>query len=247
MMYVLPPQVISLSLRSRLLQLRSPISTYLLANPWVIRPPRSSLPSACSSAASLSSRSRTRTRPYRASITMARRLPGSGHSGPYSSAAPQFMLVERSSRSTGSFLRLAETAGRISLRGVRFDPPVSAPPSLTSAPSFAQVSDPAEPPRNQSLSQHYPCRSPRCRRRLTSPRRRQNVRPPRHNGPGRTARQGRPEGAYQSAARNVKLHRPRISGSQTRAEAAAGRSSRGDAASRAEHSALHTRKSRDIS
>src|SRR5580693_5394331 len=151
MMYVLPPHLISLSLRSRLLQLRSPISTYPLPNPWVIRPPRSSLPSACSSAASLSSRSKTRTRPYRASITMARRLPESGHSGPYSSAAPQFMLVERSSRSTGSFLRLAETAGRISLRGVRFDPPVSALASFTSVPSFAQVSDPAEPLRDH----HY--------------------------------------------------------------------------------------------
>src|SRR5262249_16219017 len=72
--------------------------------------------------------------PCRASITMARRLPGSGHSGPYSSAAPQFMLVERSSRSTGSFLRLEETAGRISLRGVRFGPPVSARASLTIVP-----------------------------------------------------------------------------------------------------------------
>src|SRR6202162_5477908 len=134
MMYVLPPHLISLSRRSRLLQLRSPISTYPLPNPWVIRPPSSSLPSACSSAASLSSCSRTRTRPYSALMTMARRLPASGHSGPYSSAAPQFMLVERSSRSTGSFLRLAETAGRISLRGVRLEPPVSALASFTAAP-----------------------------------------------------------------------------------------------------------------
>ena len=44
------------------------------------------------------------------------------------------MLVERSRRSTGSFLRLAETAGRISLRGVRFGPPVSALASFTVAP-----------------------------------------------------------------------------------------------------------------
>src|SRR5579859_6042407 len=35
------------------------------------------------------------------------------------------MLVDRSSRRTGSLLRLAETAGPISLRGVRFGPPVS--------------------------------------------------------------------------------------------------------------------------
>src|SRR5215469_485722 len=35
------------------------------------------------------------------------------------------MDVDRSSRSTGSFLRLADTAGPISLRGVRFGPPVS--------------------------------------------------------------------------------------------------------------------------
>src|SRR5215469_9290385 len=35
------------------------------------------------------------------------------------------MLVDRSSRRTGSFLRLAETAGPISLRGVRLGPPVS--------------------------------------------------------------------------------------------------------------------------
>src|SRR6516164_10320073 len=134
MMYVLPPHLISLSLRPRLLELRSPISTCLLANPWVIRPPRTSLPLACSTAASLSSRSKTRTRPCRASITMARRLPASGHSGPYSSAAPQFMLVERSSSSTGSFLRLAETAGWISLRGVRLGPPVSALGSFTIGP-----------------------------------------------------------------------------------------------------------------
>src|ERR1700722_18716880 len=140
MMYVLPPHLISLSRRSRLLQLRSPISTYPLPNPWVIRPPSSSLPSACSSAASLSSCSRTRTRPYSALITMARRLPASGHSGPYSSAAPQFMLVDRSSSSTGSFLRLAETAGRISLRGVRFGPPVSVPASLTIAPFPQRIS-----------------------------------------------------------------------------------------------------------
>src|SRR5580658_4600587 len=153
MMYVLPPHVISLSLRSRLLQLRSPISTYLLANPWVIRPPRSSLPSACSSAASLSSRSKTRTRPYRASITMARRLPGSGHSGPYSAAAPQFMLVERYNRSTGSFLRLAETAGRISLRGVRFGPPVSTLASFTSVPSCAH-GYPIQPSRHEINHYH---------------------------------------------------------------------------------------------
>src|SRR5690349_23218860 len=48
--------------------------------------------------------------------------------------APQFMLVDRSSRSTGSFLRWAETAGRISLRDVRFGPPVSARASFTTAP-----------------------------------------------------------------------------------------------------------------
>src|SRR5580658_7882911 len=164
MMYVLPPHLISLSLRSRLLQLRSPISTYPLPNPWVIRPPRSSLPSACSSAASLSSRSKTRTRPYRASITMARRLPESGHSGPYSSEAPQFMLVERSSRSTGSFLRLAETAGRISLRGVRFDPPVSAPASFISVPSCAR-GYPTQPSGHETNHYHSmaPCRPPRCR------------------------------------------------------------------------------------
>ncbi len=60
-MYVLPPHLISLSLRSRLLELRSPISTCLLPNPWVISPPRSSLPPACSAAASLSSSSKTRT------------------------------------------------------------------------------------------------------------------------------------------------------------------------------------------
>src|SRR5580700_6006343 len=65
MMYVLPPHLISLSLRSRLLELRSPISTCLLPNPCVIRHPRTSLPLACSAAASLSSRSRTRTRPCR--------------------------------------------------------------------------------------------------------------------------------------------------------------------------------------
>src|SRR5215469_11325043 len=140
MMYVLPPHLISFSLRCRLLELRSPISTWRLANPWVIRPPSSSLPPACSAAASLSSCSKTRTRPCRASITIARRLPGSGHSGPYSSAAPQFMLVERSSSSTGSFLRLEETAGRISLRGVRFGPPVSTRDSLTIVPFPLRIS-----------------------------------------------------------------------------------------------------------
>src|ERR1700722_19108299 len=160
MMYVLPPHLISLSRRSRLLQLRSPISTYPLPNPWVIRPPSSSLPSACSSAASLSSCSRTRTSPYSALITMARRLPGSGHSGPYSSAAPQFMLVERSSRSTGSFLRLAETAGLISLRGVRFDPPVSALASSTSVPSCARQSDPAQPARPNHYHSTIPADPP---------------------------------------------------------------------------------------
>src|SRR5271166_3085689 len=39
MMYVRPPHLISLSLRSRLLELRSPISMCLLPNPWVISPP----------------------------------------------------------------------------------------------------------------------------------------------------------------------------------------------------------------
>ena len=59
-------------------------------------------------------------------MTMARRLPASGQSGRFcSSVALQSMEVDRSSRSTGSFLRLADTAGPISLRGVRFGPPVS--------------------------------------------------------------------------------------------------------------------------
>jgi hypothetical protein len=82
------------------------------------------------------------------------------------------MLVERSSKSTGSFLRLAETAGRISLRGVRFGPPVSAVASLTIGPFPVWMSactqdvlqhDPRQiPERVAVLAVNRPGRSYRC-------------------------------------------------------------------------------------